>query len=140
MGYVNGLLHLQGQNDRVTWPGIKLNDFLPQLVLHAQDNPRKESSLVNVVDQDPFYGRFQSLQDQTDQVVSQRSFLLNLIHRHVDCVPYGRVHLDDESLFVIAQKDRATVGSRHHSLYRDFGRVIIHLVIIPLVDCVRKHL
>ena len=72
--------------------------------------------------------------------MSEGSLLLDLIHCHVDCVAYGRVDVDDESLFVIAQKDRTTIGSWHYSLNRDFGRVIIHLVIILLVACVRKHL
>ena len=140
VSHVNGLLHLQGQNDRVTWSGIEFNDLLAQFVLHPKNDPGEESSLVNVVDKDSLYRGFQAFQYQSDQVMSKRPLLLDLIHRHVDCVSNRWVDIDHKSLVVITQKDCTTVGSGHYALYGDLGRVIIHLVIILLVAFVRKHL
>ena len=67
----------------------------------------EEGALVDVVDEDSLDGGFQSLENQSDQVVRERSFLLYLVHRHVDRIPDGGINVDDEGLFVVAQKDDA---------------------------------
>ena len=72
--------------------------------------------------------------------MSERTLLFDLVHGHVDRIPNRWVDIDHKSLVIITQKNRATVRSRHYTLYGYFGRVIIHLVIILLVPFVRKHL
>ena len=137
---MNGLLHLQGQNDRVTRTGIKFDDLFAQFIFHPENDPCKKSSLVDVVDKNSLDRGFQAFQNQPDQIMSERTLLLDLIHRHVDCVPDRWIDVDYKGLVFIAQKDSATIGSGHYALYGDLGRVIIHLVIIVLVAFIRKHL
>ena len=134
------LLHLQSQNDRVTRTGIKFNDLFAQFVFHPENDPCEKSSLVNIVDEDSLDRGFQAFQNQSDQVMSERSLLLNLIHRHIDCVSDRWIGVDYKGLVFIAQKDSATIGSGHYALYGDLGRVVIHLVIIVLVAFIRKQL
>ena len=93
----------------------------------------RKSSLVNIVYEDSLDRSFQSFQNQSDQVMSERSLLLNLIHRHIDCVSDRWIDVDYKGLVVIAQKDCTSIGSRHYAFYGDLGRVVIHLVIIILV-------
>ena len=70
--------------------------------------------------------------------MSEWPLLLDLIHRHVDCIPDGRIDIDNKGLVVIPQKDCTSVGSGHYALYGDFCRVIIHVRIILLVAFFRK--
>ena len=100
----------------------------------------QKSSLVDAVYKDSLDRGFQAFQNQADQIMSERTLLLNLIHRHVDCVPDRWIGVDHKGLVFIAQKDSTSIGSGHYALYGDLGRVIIHLVIIVLVAFIRKQL
>ena len=76
----------------------------------------KKSTLIHIVDKDSLDLGFQSLEDQPNQIMRQRTLLLYLIDGHVNRISDGRIN-DDESLVIITQKNRTTVGSWHNSLY-----------------------
>ena len=77
----------------------------------------KKSTLIHIVDKDSLDLGFQSLEDQPNQIMRQRTLLLYLIDGHVNRISDGRINVDDESLVIITQKNRTTVGSWHNSLY-----------------------
>src|SRR6202142_3042107 len=127
--HVDRALVLEGEDDRVAGPGVYLDDLRPQLVLHGEENPRKEGLLPGVVDHDPLEARPQAEQDAAYEVVRQGPVPLDAVERHLDRVPDEVVHVDHERLLVVAQEHGAAVGGGHHSLDGGGDYVVLHWLV-----------
>ena len=101
LGNMDGLVHLQGKHDGITGAGIQLDDFFAELIFHVQNNPRKKGALIHIVNQDALNLGLQTREDESDEIVGERTLLFHLIDGHIDGIANRRVHIYDKSLFVV---------------------------------------
>ena len=72
--------------------------------------------------------------------MSQGALFFYLVDRHIYCVPYCRVYIDDKSCFIVTEEDGTTIRSGHDALDSYDRCILIHLVIIAFVPLLRKNL
>lgn len=101
----NRRLGLGGQDNAIAGTRVNLNDLRVDLVMGLEDDPGKIGIAPQRIDDDTLHLDIKSVEDVTDQFVSERSFVMLTAHRHGDGTTDAGFDMDDKTLFVIADED-----------------------------------
>lgn len=97
-------LGLRGQDNAVAWPGIDLDELRVDLILRAKDDPGEVGVTAKRIDHDPLDLDVKSVENETDQFVGERPFVVLSAHRHGNRPANARFHMDDKTLLLVPDK------------------------------------
>jgi len=85
------------------------------LVLRLEDDPREIGIAAQGVDHDPLHLDVEGIKNIADQFVGQRTLIMLAPHRHGNGPPDAGLHMNDETLFLITNKNgqRVLIGGEN---------------------------
>ena len=107
-------------------PRVQLDDFPGDLVLLLQNQPREVGGIFQIGDDDALDVDAEALENPVDEVVRERAFLRRLAQKHADDRAHLRLDVDDENLFVVAHKQRATAVGGKDSANLHRHHIVLH--------------
>ena len=85
-----------------------------------------EGSVFEIIDDHPIHFHPEAGKNMPNQIVGERPLLGGVAHKHRNRCAHTVVHIDDETLVVIANKDRAAIGCRQNSAHVNFDNIVLH--------------
>src|SRR5687768_11289256 len=124
----NGFLLRRGDGQAIARAGVNFNQLARDFILLGENQPREVSRVLEFGDDHAIHGNVEALENALDQVVRERAFLGLVPQEHADHCPHLRLDVDDEHLFVIANKQCAAAVGGKDAANLHGQHIVLHVV------------
>lgn len=128
LGHENGLFAESGQRHGVAGAGVDLDDLLPQLIFHLEEDAGVKDGIADIIDDDAGDFRSQPDKDVLEEIVREGAFLAGALQSHAEGLADRLIDRDDEGLFLGTEEDNAPVGGGKDALDGDRDDFVVHKI------------